>query len=502
MTIPEKRFPFVAAIFIVVSTIIAPSTTIREAHGQATDARADVMTFPASADTYVDKDAPSENFGSEIHMEADKDGPTQAWMLFDITGLDGEVERATLRLWVVNGTDDAPELWYSPNMFWTEDELTWVNRPAVDSLVSNHAGIEEGTWLEYDVTNAVREDGLYTFALIPEDNDGIDLQTREAEENTPQLVVEISSGETSAIATDDDVAILLAAGDISTCDWEEDEYTARILDDRPGTVAALGDNVQRDGLMEEFTDCYDPTWGRHKDRTKPTPGNHEYHTPDAEPYFEYFGDAAGTPGEGYYSYELGEWQVIVLNSNIDMEPGSPQETWLREELEASDATCTVAYFHHSRFSSSTGHGGSSRVAPAWDALYEHGADLVLNGHEHIYERFAPQNPEGEEDLEYGIRQFTVSTGGARFRRIGEIAPNSEVRGTEAHGVLQVTLYPDRYEWTFLAIDGQVFSDSGSTECHGAPGEESSAVKGETKAAVLPVADRRSAGRFGTTLLLN
>jgi acid phosphatase type 7 len=495
MNLPAKRPPFVAAIIMVVSMMIVPPTITPVSYGQERDVGSGVITFPAAADAYVDKSEPAANFGSEDHMEADEDGPTQAWMLFDVAGVDGKVERATLRLWVANGTEDAPELWYSPNTIWNEDELTWETRPAVDLLVANHAAVEEGSWLEYDVTNAVREDGLYTFALIPEDNDGIDVRTREAEENSPELVVEISPGETPATpAADDDVAILLAAGDISTCDWEEDESTARILDEQPGTIAALGDNVQRDGLLEEFTDCYDPTWGRHKDRTKPTPGNHEYHTPDAEPYFEYFGEAAGTPGEGYYSYTLGEWQVIVLNSNIDMEAGSPQEVWLREELQASDATCTVAYFHHSRFSSGTGHGGSSRVGPVWDALYEHGAELVLNGHEHVYERFAPQNPDGEEDLEHGIRQITVSTGGARFRRIGEIERNSEVRGTEAHGVLRVTLHPDRYEWQFLAIDGQVFSDSGSTECHGAPVEDSSTGTAETQAAVVPVAARRAAGR--------
>lgn len=258
--------------------------------------------------------------------------------------------------------------------------------------------------------------------------------------------------------------VLVGAGDIASCDNSGDERTADLLDDIPGTVFTAGDNAYPNGSPREFSDCYDPSWGRHKARTRPAAGNHEYFTPGAGGYFDYFGSAAGDPARGYYSYDLGAWHVIVLNSNLMMGAGSPQEQWLRQDLADNPALCTVAYWHHPRFSSGE-HGSTPAAAGAWNALYAAGADLVLVGHDHTYERFAPQTPTGELDMQRGIRQIIVGTGGAGAHEFVSVARNSEVRGNSTKGVLKLTLYADRYTWEFVPVAGGDFTDSGSSSCH-------------------------------------
>jgi hypothetical protein len=259
-------------------------------------------------------------------------------------------------------------------------------------------------------------------------------------------------------------ATLVGAGDIASCGSEGDEATARLLDSIPGTVFTAGDNAYEDGSAEDYERCYAPSWGRHKARTRPSPGNHEYNTPGATGYFGYFGAAAGDPGSGYYSYNLGGWHVVMLNSNINTGTGSPQETWLRADLAARSARCTIVIWHHPRFSSGP-HGNSSTMQPIWRALYEAGADVVVTGHDHLYERFAPQNADGQLDLAQGIRQFVVGTGGASAYGVVNPKPNSEVRNSGTRGVLNLTLYPDRYEWNFVPVKGSAFTDSGSGSCH-------------------------------------
>jgi hypothetical protein len=257
---------------------------------------------------------------------------------------------------------------------------------------------------------------------------------------------------------------LVGAGDIASCGSGGDESTAKLLDSIPGTVFTAGDNAYEDGSAEDYASCYAPSWGRHKSRTRPAPGNHEYYTPGAVGYFGYFGSAAGDSDKGYYSYDLGAWHVVMLNSNINVGTGSPQETWLRADLAAHSARCTVAIFHHPRFSSGP-HGSSSTMQSLWTALYEGGADVVVTGHDHLYERFAPQDASGQLDLANGIREFVVGTGGASAYAVMTPQPNSEVRSSGTRGVLKLTLYPDRYEWKFVPIQGSSFTDSGSASCH-------------------------------------
>ena len=264
-------------------------------------------------------------------------------------------------------------------------------------------------------------------------------------------------------------AVLVGAGDIASCDEDADAATAKLLDDIEGKVFTLGDNAYPDGSARQFADCYEPTWGRHKDRTRPAPGNHDYETENAAGYFGYFGETAGDPEIGYYSYDLGTWHVVALNSNCDeiggCEAGSAQERWLRADLAAHPSTCTVAYWHHPRFSSGKNHGDEPEVAPLWDALYDAGAEVVMAGHDHLYERFAPQDAEGNADPARGIRGFVVGTGGKDRYRLEEPRPNSEVRDDDTHGVLVLTLHPAGYDWEFRPIAGQSFHDEGTAACH-------------------------------------
>jgi hypothetical protein len=263
--------------------------------------------------------------------------------------------------------------------------------------------------------------------------------------------------------------VLVGAGDIAGCATDGHVATAALLDGIPGTVVALGDNAYPDGSAANYA-CYDQTWGRHKARTRPAVGNHEYRTAGAADYFDYFGPAAGAPGKGYYSYDLGSWHVVVLNSNcgvVDCGPGSAQETWLRADLAAGTAKCTLAYWHHPRFSSAK-HGADARVEPLWTALYDYGADLALTGHSHGYERFAPQRADGAGDPGFGLRQFVVGTGGASHALYDLVMPNSEVHNGNTFGVLRLTLHPDSYDWQFVPEAGATFTDAGTSSCHAPP----------------------------------
>jgi hypothetical protein len=263
-------------------------------------------------------------------------------------------------------------------------------------------------------------------------------------------------------------AILVGAGDIASCGSDADEATARLLDAIPGTVFAAGDDAYERGTADEFGRCYDPTWGRVRDRTLPAPGNHDYGTSGAAGYVGYFGARARPSGTTWYSREVGAWHVIVLDSDCSAVggcgAGSAQERWLRADLAASGARCTIAIWHHPLFSSGE-HGNNADLTAFWNDLYAAGADIVVNGHDHDYERFAPQAPDGRSDRARGIREFVVGTGGAALRAFGRVRPNSEVRNASTHGVLRLTLGADGYDWTFVPVAGESFTDSGSGDCH-------------------------------------
>jgi hypothetical protein len=260
------------------------------------------------------------------------------------------------------------------------------------------------------------------------------------------------------------VETLVGAGDIGWCGLEGASLTASLLDEIPGTVFTVGDNAYPAGAPQDFANCYGPTWGRHRGRTRPTPGNHDYQSPGAAGYFDYFGASAGVPGEGYYGYRLGAWHIIALNSEISAFPGSAQYEWLRAEVAANPARCVLAYFHTPVFGSGT-NGSNPHMQAVWTVLYASGADVIVTGHNHSYERFAPQDPNGRPDPARGIRQFVVGTGGALLTGFSSVRANSEIRNGTTWGVLKLTLYADRYDWEFVPVRGQAFSDRGSAGCH-------------------------------------
>ena len=294
------------------------------------------------------------------------------------------------------------------------------------------------------------------------------------------LVLGLSDGRSAQAQTTS--AVVVGAGDISSCNTTGDTATAKLLDSIAGTVVALGDNAYEEGSLAQYNNCYGPTWGRHITRTRPAVGNHEYRTgpypPGASGYFDYFGAQAGEPSEGYYSYDRGAWHIVVLNSEClywpDGSKDGPSECssqreadmieWLKANLAANPTACTLAYFHQPRFSSGSG-GNALETQPIWDALYAANADVVLSAHDHIYERFAPQTPNGTLNTARGIREFVVGTGGKNHGGIGTIKANSQVRNTTTFGVLKLRLNATSYSWKFVPVAGKTFTDSGTTSCH-------------------------------------
>lgn len=270
---------------------------------------------------------------------------------------------------------------------------------------------------------------------------------------------------------------LIGAGDIASCASEGDEETAKLVERYPDSVVAtFGDNAYENGTEEDYENCYEPTWGRFKDRTYPAVGNHDYGEDgyegmaygkyDPSAYFDYFDSRAGERDKGWYSYDLGGWHIVVLNSNCDMgidcDPYSEQLKWLSDDLSKTDARCILAYWHHPLYSSGY-HGDDPKMRAAWNVLYGYGADVVLNGHEHNYERFAPQDPYGNLTPR-GIREFIVGTGGKSLRAPTTEKLNSEALSNQSYGVLKLDLKDGGYDWEFLPVDGG-FHDSGSDSCH-------------------------------------
>jgi acid phosphatase type 7 len=260
---------------------------------------------------------------------------------------------------------------------------------------------------------------------------------------------------------------LVGAGDIGRCDDSSDRKTARLVGKIPGTVFTLGDHAYHDGTRAQFRDCYDPTWGKYKKRTRPTAGNHDYHTAGAKPYFNYFRWRAGRP-RGYYSYDRGAWHIVALNSNCEEVGGcdrrSAQGRWLRKDLADHPARCTLAYFHHPLHASGRGE-DRPQVKPFWHILYNHHADVILSGHAHRYERFARISPSGERSSARGIRQFIVGTGGTRVEpQHGPDEPRVQAKKVGAPGVLKLDLGSGFYHWRFVPVAGRHYTDSGRARC--------------------------------------
>ncbi|MFE0702050.1 DNRLRE domain-containing protein [Streptomyces sp. NPDC058872] len=443
--------------------------------GLAPTAAAADTTFTATADTYVSSQNPSTNYGSSQQLGVDNSPVKQMLLRFDVSGVTQQVTGAKLRIHVddVSGAESSNGGTFRAmsTTTWSETSVTYNNRPSIDGATLGTLGsVARNTWYEVDVSSYVTGNGTFSIGVTSSSSNGADYDARETGATAPQLVIETggtptptpSTSTTSTPPSGDPV--LVGAGDIATS-GSGDTATANLLDGISGTVFTTGDNAYPDGTASDFSNYYAPTWGRHKDRTRPAPGNHDYHTSGASAYYNYFGANAGPSGRGYYSYDLGNWHVVSLNSETSMAVGSAQEQWLRADLAASNKPCTVAYWHKPRWTSSSSHGPSTSTGPLVQALYDYDAEVILTGHNHQYERFAPQNPGGQLDTARGLRQFVAGMGGASLYGFGTIQPNSEARNNDTFGVLKLTLHANSYDWEFVPQAGKTYNDSGTGTCH-------------------------------------
>jgi hypothetical protein len=447
---------------------------------------ASVGTQPTAslvADTYVAEASPNATNGTSTRLRVDGSPLVRSYLRFNITGITGSVQSATLRLHPTSSGRDGFRIHPVSNTTWPETTTNWTNAPAIGAAAASSGAVTAEAPVSINITSLVPGNGMLSLAVTTPGSTAISLGSREDSAREPKLIIQATT------APPDDDPLIAAAGDIAcspsssafngglgTATQCRQMYTSDVLLAHPfDAVLPLGDLQYETGDLADFQASYDPSWGRVKPITKPVPGNHEYTTAGASGYYDYFngaGNATGIAGDrtrGYYSYDLGSWHLIALNSNcgqVACAAGSAQEQWLRADLAAHPATCTLAYWHHPRFSSGV-HGSLPQTADFWTALDQAGADVVVVGHDHDYERFAPQDPNGVADPQ-GIREFVVGTGGRNhraFETTTPIAPNSEFRDATNFGVLSLALHSTGYDWQYLSEAGSSLQDSGSASCN-------------------------------------
>jgi acid phosphatase type 7 len=406
--------------------------------------------FRPLADGYVSAGSPRTSFGKARTLRLAPRPASRAYLRFRVRLAQGAVDRAVLRVYATGGRGRLQARAVARRS-WTERSLVYARAPRVGRVLAS-TRFSRG-WKSLDLSALARGGGTFDVALTATGTGGV--ASRESGRRAPRLLITAAP-------------VVAAAGDIADCASNGDEETAALLAKLPETVvAANGDLAYENGTAAEFANCYAPSWGRFKGITRPAAGNHEYGSPAAAPYFAYWGAVAGTPGQGWYSYDLGSWHVVVLNSNCAFvggcQAGTPQETWLRADLAAHRATCTLAYWHHPVFSSGYTP-PAPEVRPLFQALYDARVELVLTAHAHNYQRWAPLSPTGALDQGRGVREFVVGTGGKTLRPVGPRVSNQEVSNDQTFGVLQLTLRTGSYAWKFVPVAGQTFSDSGSGTC--------------------------------------
>jgi acid phosphatase type 7 len=453
------------------------------------------LRFPVVADTYVSAAQPDAVLGASRALVTAPGRSKRTYLRFVVTGVRGRVTAATLRVFVTSKLTRGFAVAAADDVGLDERTTADANAPGVGEIVGSSGTVTGKGWSFVSVTPLVEGDGSVTLALLaPEDVTTFASRESGAE---AQLIVRTGRPRPAAAAParpagwSDRDPVIGAAGDIA-CDptvegisehpaspGEQCQQMATsdlLLRDGVVAVLPLGDNQYEDGTLAKYRASYGPSWGRLKRITRPVPGNHEYvrsgDSPDALGYFRYFGAAAGDPAKGYYSYDIGSWHLIALNSQCGAldgcRAGSRQERWLRRDLADHPARCTLAYWHEPRFSSGP-HGQEPVYDDFWRDLYAGGVDVVLNGHNHVYERFAPQDPDAQLDPARGIREFVVGTGGRNHYSpdyaFGTVQPNSEVRNAQTFGVLELTLHDGGYDWHFVPTAGGTFTDAGTGSCH-------------------------------------
>jgi hypothetical protein len=419
------------------------------------------LTFLPDADASVKQSSPDTNYGNETELQVDSGtDAAEAYIHFALTEITGPVQNARLRVYTrKNGSQNGPAVG-ATDASWGEDELTWNNRPRHSfEDMDNREKIDPETWAEYDVTHAVTGNGSITFVLDADSGDAITFASRETD-FPPQLEVtfvsQVAPGPTPTLAAGD--VTFVGAGNIATCESDNDELTAQLLDVIPGAIFTTGNNIGLNNTYSEFMNCYQPTWGRHKDKTNPVPGDNEYQVGDSKAYYQYFNNISQ-----YYAYNLGNWRIYGLNSEIGVEEESNQAIWLKLDLTLNPSKCVLAFWHRPRWSSGATSGNNQRLQTLWKILYDAGADVVVNGNEQNYERFMPMDAEGLADPT-GMREFIVGTGGQGLSPFGSPLPTSQVRNDSTYGVLKFTLRANSYDWQFVPVAGSTFTDSGSAEC--------------------------------------
>jgi hypothetical protein len=462
------------------------------------------LTSSPDADAYVQAAIPTVNKGQDKRLKAQASPTIRSYIRFGVGGLPAgaTVSEARLRLYATTTSAFGVSVHGGVTANgWGERTINWSNAPSFSSspLASSGAIPTRDQWIELPVTSAVTGNGPVTFVLTTSDPGSVEFASRNDKRPfRPQLVVAYQVPDPTPSPTPSPTPtpeptpmptpaptptptpppgdpILIGAGDIAATPSGAsggDQATALLLDAavaaNPGrvTVFTAGDNAYDSGTLSEYTAYYDPTWGRHKAITKPAPGNHEYNTAGAAGYYAYFGAAAGDPAKGYYAYDLGAWRIYVLNSEISHGAGSVQEQWLRTDLAAhSDVACVAAITHHPRFSSGS-HGSDPGMSALWQALYDFNAELLLVGHDHNYQRFAPMTATGGLDQARGIREFVVGMGGRSHYAFTTPIANTEAWNTNTYGVLKLTLHPTSYDFEFVPVAGGIYSDSGSNiACH-------------------------------------
>jgi hypothetical protein len=430
------------------------------------------LVFKPTADAFVNSSSPGTNYGTSSQIRADASPTVQSYLRFTVADVSTAVTRATLRLHALSNLSGGLKV-RSATGGWTESAVTYANAPGASATATDAvaAPISANTWISLDVTPLVAGNGTVEIAVTSDNSTAVGLASREAT-LAPELVVETAdsgsspdppapSPEPPAPPTTGD-PVIAGAGDISPQSQSTtngDYKTAQLLDSiDPTAVLTFGDNQYEQGTLSQFNSSYAPDWGRHRAKTYPSAGNHEYLTAGAAGYFDYFGARAGDRSKGYYAYDLGTWRLYALNSNCSQVggcgAGSPQEAWLRNDLVANPRQCVLAYWHHPRYSSGQ-HGSYASMEPIWATLAGAKADVVLSGHDHSYERFAPER---------GVRQFVVGTGGKNHYPIGTPLTGSQVRNDTTFGVLKMVLHADSYDWEFVPESGKSFTDAGTTAC--------------------------------------
>jgi hypothetical protein len=479
-------------LLIITTTAAAPSTpTATRVPPTATRSSSGNTVLPV-ADSYVNQSYPTTNYGTQTQIRVDGSPIVRSYVRFNVQGLSAAVTQATLRIYANTALTSGYSVYRVASNTWAETTINYSNMPPLGTLIGSSGPVAAGTWTSVNVTSYVTGNGTFSFGLTDPSATALSLASREST-NKPQLVIttgapapntptatkvpptatRVGPTATKAPPTATRVSptatsipggdpIALAGGDSRSGCNSGATATANLLSRYPASTLLLFNGDATDnGTLTQFTTCFDTTFGKYKAQLRPVPGNHEYNTSGASGYFSYFGTQAHSPG--YYSFNIGTWHIVALNSEIDISATSSQMAWLKSDLAANPTKCTLAYWHDPRWSSGS-HGNNTFVSALWQTLYDNNVDLVMNGHDHDYERFAPQNPAGAADSARGIREFVIGTAGAPPYGFSTIRPNSEVRMTGSYGLVQFTLHPSSYDWKFIPATGS-FADSGSTACH-------------------------------------